>query len=46
MTATDKYGRVCRPWNDIHVPNYKCDRCEHRTRKCIKRKAKDRGWWI
>lgn len=46
MTATDKYGRECRPWNGVHVPTYKCDRCEHRGRGCRKREAKDRGWWV
>lgn len=43
MTATDKYGRECRPWNGVHVPTYKCDRCEHRGRGCRKYEAKDRG---
>lgn len=46
MTVTDKYGRPCRPWNDIHVERSKCDQCEFRTRFCLKRADKMRGWWV
>ena len=40
---TDKYGRECKPWNKVAVPEYKCLDCEHRGRGCQKHDYKRKG---